>query len=405
MKNRKTFLKGISRNVLLLGLVSLLTDLSSQMVFPLIPLFLASLGAGATVIGVVEGAADSTAALLKVFSGYLSDKFKKRKIFVLVGYAFSTITKPLFALAKTWPSVLVFRVIERIGKGLRDAPRDALVADSTAPEFMGKAYGIQRAMDGIGSVLGAVLALVLFPLLGYQNLFLFAFFPGLIAVIAILFVKEAKDMKKEQHREHLKVQPKIEIPTLGASIKLLPNNLKLFILVSALFGLVNFGYAFLLLKAKSVGATDHRAIVYYVIFYGVYTLISTPVGILSDRWGRKTMLWIGYSLFLLVTLGLALVSQLGRVISFFVVFGLVFAIVDGTERALVVDLAGKNQKGTALGIFHTAIGIVALPGGYILGMLWDKFNPEATFLFAFAVGIIIMVLFKFVNINKQENMI
>lgn len=405
MKNRKTFLKWISRNVLLLWLVSLLTDLSSQMVFPLIPLFLASLGAGATVIGVVEWAADSTAALLKVFSWYLSDKFKKRKIFVLVGYAFSTITKPLFALAKTWPSVLVFRVIERIGKGLRDAPRDALVADSTAPEFMGKAYGIQRAMDGIWSVLWAVLALVLFPLLGYQNLFLFAFFPWLIAVIAILFVKEAKDMKKEQHREHLKVQPKIEIPTLGASIKLLPNNLKLFILVSALFGLVNFGYAFLLLKAKSVGATDHRAIVYYVIFYWVYTLISTPVGILSDRWWRKTMLWIWYSLFLLVTLWLALVSQLWRVISFFVVFGLVFAIVDGTERALVVDLAGKNQKGTALGIFHTAIWIVALPGWYILWMLWDKFNPEATFLFAFAVGIIIMVLFKFVNINKQENMI
>ncbi len=405
MKNRKTFLKWISRNVLLLWLVSLLTDLSSQMVFPLIPLFLASLGAGATVIGVVEWAADSTAALLKVFSWYLSDKFKKRKIFVLVGYAFSTITKPLFALAKTWPSVLVFRVIERIGKGLRDAPRDALVADSTAPEFMGKAYGIQRAMDGIWSVLWAVLALVLFPLLGYQNLFLFAFFPWLIAVIAILFVKEAKDMKKEQHREHLKVQPKIEIPTLGASIKLLPNNLKLFILVSALFGLVNFGYAFLLLKAKSVGATDHRAIVYYVIFYWVYTLISTPVGILSDRWWRKTMLWIWYSLFLLVTLWLALVSQLWRVIFFFVVFGLVFAIVDGTERALVVDLAGKNQKGTALGIFHTAIWIVALPGWYILWMLWDKFNPEATFLFAFAVGIIIMVLFKFVNINKQENMI
>lgn len=402
MKNRKFFLKWISRNVLLLWLVSLLTDLSSQMVFPLIPLFLTSLWAGATVIGVIEGAADSTAALLKVFSWYWSDKFKKRKIFVLIGYSFSTITKPLFALAATWPAVLVFRVIERIGKWLRDAPRDALVADSTAPEYMGKAYGIQRAMDGIWSVLWAILALILFPLLGYQNIFLFAFIPGLIAVLAILFVKEAKIMKHENHWKYLKVQAKIEIPTLITSIKLLPSNLKLFILVSALFALVNFGYAFLLLKAKSVWASDNKAILYYVLFYGVYTIFSTPVGILSDRWWRKTLLWIGYSLFLIVTLGLSLVTGLSRVIFFFLVFGIVFAIVDGTERALVVDLAGKDQKGTALGIFHTAIWLVALPGWYILGTLWDKISPQATFLFAFIIGIIIMCLFVFVNTKKQS---
>lgn len=410
MKNLKYFLKGISRNVLLLGLVSLLTDLSSQMVFPLVPLFLTSLGAGATIIGIVEGAADTTAALLKVFSWYLSDKFKKRKIFVLIGYGFSTITKPLFALAKTWPAVLVFRVIERIGKGLRDAPRDALVADSTDPQYMGKAYGIQRAMDGTGSVLGALLALVLFPYLWYQNLFIFAFIPWAIAVFAILFVKEAKIMKKdlgplrESHREHLKIKEKIEIPSLRTSITLLPKNLKLFILVSALFGLVNFGYAFLLLKAKDVGASDERAIIYYVLFYGIYTIASAPLGVLSDRIGRKKMLWIAYSLFLVVTLWLALITQLGRVIFFFILFGFLFAIVDGTERALVVDLAGK-YKWTALGLFHTAIWIVALPGWYILWMLWDKFSPQATFIFAFAVWIIIMCMFFFVNTKKQVNTI
>lgn len=402
MKNLKYFLKWISRNVLLLWLVSLLTDLSSQMVFPLIPLFLTSLWSGATIIGIVEGAADTTAALLKVFSWYLSDKFKKRKIFVIIGYSFSTITKPLFALAKSWPIVLVFRVIERIGKGLRDAPRDALVADSTDPKYMGKAYGIQRAMDGTGSVLGAILALVLFPYLWYQKLFIFAFVPGLIAVLAIFFVKEARTMKKEQHREHLKVKEKIEIPWLGTSIRMLPKNLKLFIFVAALFGLVNFGYAFLLLKAKSVGASDERAIIYYVLFYGIYTIVSTPLGILSDRIGRKKMLRIAYSLFLVVTLWLALVTQVGWILFFFVLFGLVFAIIDGTERALVVDLAEKNQKGTALGVFHTAIGIVSLPGGYILWLLWDKISPQATFLFAFAIGVIIMIVFRFVNTKKQE---
>lgn len=404
MKNLKYFFKWISRNVLLLGLVSLLTDLSSQMVFPLIPLFLTSLGAGATIIGIVEGAADTTASLLKVFSWYLSDKFKKRKIFVIIGYSFSTITKPLFALARTWPAVLVFRVIERIGKWLRDAPRDALVADGTQAEYMGKAYGIQRAMDGTGSVLWAVLALALFPYLGYQNLFLFAFVPGVIAVAAIFFVKEAKEMKKEMHRDHYHREPKIEIPSLRASVQMLPKNLKTFIFISALFGLVNFGYAFLLLKAKSVGASDHRAILYYVLFYGVYTLISAPAGILSDRIGRKKMLWIAYSLFLVVNLWLAFMTQIGRVIVFFILFGVVFAIVDWTERALVVDLAGK-QKGTALGVFHTAIGIVSLPGWYILWVLWDKISPQATFLFAFAIGVIIMIMFYCVNTKKEEEII
>jgi len=401
MKNLKYFLKWISRNVLLLGLVSLLSDLSSQMVFPLIPLFLASLGSGATIIGIVEGAADTTAALLKVFSWYLSDKFKKRKIFVFIGYSFSTITKPLFALVKTWPAVLVFRVIERIGKGLRDTPRDALVADSTAPEYMGKAYGIQRAMDGIGSVIWALITLILFPYLWYQNMFLFAFLPGLVAVLTIMFVKEAKTMKKENHREHLHLQTKVEIPSLRESIKLFPKNLKLFILVSALFGLVNFGYAFLLLKAKSVGASDERAIIYYVLFYGIYTLASAPLGMLSDRIGRKKILWIAYSLFLVVTLWLAFVTHLGLVIFLFILFGFLFAIVDGTERALVVDLAGK-YKWTALGVFHTAIGIVSLPGWYILWMFRDKISPQTTFLFAFAIGVIIMIMFRFVNTRRQE---
>lgn len=399
MKNFTYFLKWISRNVLLLWLVSLLTDLSSQMVFPLIPLFLVSLGSWATVIGIVEGAADTTAALLKVFSWYLSDKFKKRKIFVLIGYSFSTVTKPLFALAQTWPIVLIFRVIERIGKGLRDAPRDALVAESTDPKFIGKAYGIQRAMDGIGSVLGAIMALVLFPLLGYQKLFLFAFIPWLIAVLAILFVKEGKQMKSTQKVNAIQTKPKIEIPSLQTSIKTLPTNLKLFIVVAALFGLVNFGYAFMLLKAKSVGASDERSILFYVLFYGIYTIASAPLGILSDRIGRKKMLRTAYGLFLIVTLGLALVTQIGRVIFLFILFGVVFAIVDGTERALVVDLAGK-YKGTALGLFHTAIGIVSLPGWYILWLLWDKISPQATFLFAFIIGVIILIMFRFVNTKK-----
>jgi len=165
MKLSKYFFTGITRNIIILGLVSMLTDLSSQIIFPLIPLFLTSLGAGASIVGIVEGAAETTASFLKVLSGYFSDRFKKRKLFIFIGYAISTITKPLFALTKTRPLVLLFRVIERIGKGVRDAPRDALIAESTETKYLGKSFGLQRSMDGLGSVLGAIIALIIFPIL------------------------------------------------------------------------------------------------------------------------------------------------------------------------------------------------------------------------------------------------
>ncbi|HEC76208.1 MAG TPA: MFS transporter, partial [Thermoplasmatales archaeon] len=203
---KKKFFKGLTTNIFILGFVSLFTDLSSQMVFPLIPLFLTTtLGAGAYAVGIVEGAAETTASLLKVISGYWSDKIKKRKPFVLLGYSLSSVTKPLFALAYTWPFVLFIRVVERIGKGLRTAPRDAIVAESCEKNVRGKAYGLQRAMDGIGSISGAVLAFLLLPSLGYRNIFLLAFIPAIIAVFVILFVKEKKTSSKEVRKMSLKV--------------------------------------------------------------------------------------------------------------------------------------------------------------------------------------------------------
>ena len=252
------FFQAISRNILILGLVSLFTDLSSQMVFPLIPLFLTTvLGAGACVVGIVEGAAETTASLLKVISGYWSDKIKKRKPFIFFGYSLSSITKPLFAFANIWPSVLFIRVIERIGKGLRTAPRDALVAESCQENVRGKAYGLHRAMDGIGSVLGAIIAFLLLPILGYRNIFLFAFIPGIIAVFVILFIKEKRAPAK---RETKKAPIKL-------SFKELPVNLRLFIIISSIFALGHFGYAFLLLRAKNIGLADNMAILLYVLFY------------------------------------------------------------------------------------------------------------------------------------------
>lgn len=193
-----SFLRGLTRNIIIVGFVSLFTDLSSQMVFPLIPLYLISLGAGAWVVGLVEGAAETTASLLKVVSGYWSDKIKRRKPFVFAGYSLSSITKPLFALTASWPFILLVRVVERIGKGIRDAPRDAIVAESADVSIRGKAYGFQRAMDGLGSVLGAVLAFILLPILWYKNTFLVAFIPGIIAVLCVLFIREKENRRTDK---------------------------------------------------------------------------------------------------------------------------------------------------------------------------------------------------------------
>ncbi len=389
--DKKSFLKGLTRNLLIVGLVSLFTDLSSQMVFPLIPLYLISIGAGAWVVGLVEGAAETTASLLKVFSGYWSDRISKRKPFVFAGYGLSSITKPLFAFAYSWPLVLIVRVFERIGKGIRTAPRDAIIAESTKSSVRGKAYGFHRAMDGIGSVSGAALALLLLPVLGFKDLFLVAFIPGIIAVLFVLFIKE-----KNRPKESKKTKNK----SLKVSLKNLPRNLKLFILVSTVFSFGHFGYAFLLLKAKNIGLGNDTAIFLYVIFYIVYTLCTIPAGILSDKIGRKPVLMTGYVLFATMAIGLLFTSQIYAIFVIFVVYGIFYAMIDGSQRAFVADLAPPDLRATALGTFHTSIGLIALPGGFLAGILWDVISPEATFLFALALALGSILLLVFVK-NKK----
>ena len=386
--------QGITRNVFILGLVSLFTDLSSQMVFPLIPLFLITvLGTGAYAVGIVEGAAETTASLLKVVSGYWSDKIKRRKPFVFFGYSLSAITKPLFAFATIWSFVLFVRVIERIGKGLRTAPRDAIVAESSDESVRGKAYGFHRAMDGIGSVSGAALAFLLLPILGYRNIFLFAFIPGIIAVFVILFIKEKRVPVKEEEPKEISIK---------LSFKELPMNLKLFIIVSSIFALGHFGYAFLLLRAVDIGLADNMAILLYVLLYIAYSVCAIPSGTLSDKIGRKPVLSAGYVLFGITSLGLIFTSNIYSILLLFVIYGIFYAMIDGTQRAFVVDLAPEHLKATALGTFHAAIGLVALPGGYIAGLLWDKISPETTFIYGLALTIISLVLFTFVRDKRRR---
>ncbi|MDL1968688.1 MAG: MFS transporter [Deltaproteobacteria bacterium] len=383
---------GITRNIFIMGLVSLFTDLSSQMVFPLIPLFLTTvLGCGAYAVGIVEGAAETTASLLKIVSGYWSDKIRKRKPFILFGYGMSSITKPLFAMANIWTFVLFLRVIERIGKGIRTAPRDALIAESCDKSVRGKVYGIHRAADGIGSTLGAVLALLLLPIWGYRNIFLFALVPGIISVFIIFFIQE-KNVPAKQKKKEVSVK---------LSLKELPANLRFFIIVSSVFALGHFGYAFLLLRAKNIGLADNTAILLYVVFYIVYSICVIPLGIVSDKVGRKAVLMGGYVLFGITSLGLLVISSLQGILLFYVIYGISYAMIDGAQRAFVVDLAPQHLKGTALGVFHTAIGLVALPGGYIAGLLWDKVSPEATFGYGLILAIISAVLLIVVRHSEK----
>jgi MFS family permease len=389
---KQYFFQGMARNIIIVGFVSLFTDLSSQMVFPVVPLFLLSLGASAWVVGLVEGAAETTASLLKVFSGYWSDKIKRRKPFVFAGYGLSSLTKPLFAFAQSWPFVLFFRVIERVGKGVRDAPRDAIIAESVDASIRGKAYGFQRAMDGVGSFSGAIIAVILLPLFGYRELFLIAFFPGVLGVLCILFIKEKRSQIAPQKRP---------ATPFRVSMKRLPRNLQIFILISTLFALANFGYAFLILKTKNIGYSDTDALILYVLFYVIYTICTTPAGILSDRVGRKPVLVLGYMIFAATSVCLLFTSALPLLVFVFILYGIFFGFIDGVQRAFVVDLAPPDLKGTALGTFHTATGLIALPAGIIAGALWDTFSPEATFLFALVLSLCALLLFVFVKNTKQ----
>lgn len=376
--------KGVGANVLILGLVSLFTDMSSQMVFPLIPLFLtATLGASATVVGIIEGSAEAVASLLKVFSGYWSDRIKRRKPFVLLGYGISSLMKPLFAFAFAWQSVFVIRIVERVGKGLRNAPRDAIIAESSAGDVRGKAYGIHRAMDGIGSTLGAVLAYILLLSLGFSDIFLLAGVPAFIAVLLILFVKE---------REKVPSTDRPAPKSIRISFRELPPKLKQFIAVSTVFTLGNFGYAFLLLRALDIGLSDRTAILLYITFYVVYTIVTIPAGTISDKIGRKPVIIIGYVLFGTTSLGLAVVTNLSGIVWLFALYGVFYALIDGVQRAFVVDLSPPDLKATALGAFHTATGLAALPAGAIAGILWDVISPETTFLYGFALSITAAVL-------------
>ncbi|GBE19158.1 multidrug resistance protein MdtH [archaeon BMS3Abin16] len=369
-------------NIVLLGIVSFLNDLGSEMILPILPMFITSLGGAGLVVGLIGGVRESISSILKIFSGYWSDRTGRRKAFVTAGYLTSAVFKLLLAFSQTWQHILVFTGFERVGKGLRTAPRDAIIADSM-PKARGRGFGVHRAMDTAGAVLGSAAVFLLFWFFGlsFKSIILLAAVIGFLSLVPLYFVTEKK---REQSDTSMRI-----------GLKNLPLQLKLFIFISGIFSLANFSYMFFILRAQehftgklSIGAP----ILLYILYNIVYTLFAVPFGALSDRVGRRRVIAAGYLLFTLTTLGFAYFTSLPALVVLFGLYGMVYAITDGNQRAYVADLAPAGLKATALGTFHTVTGLGALPSSIIAGFLWQT-DPVATFIYGAAVSFISVLLF------------
>jgi MFS family permease len=356
------------RNVILLGLVSFINDTASKIIIPLLPLFIAHQGGTGLAIGLIAGISESIASLSKLFAGYWSDRFAQRKPFVFFGYGLSSLSKLLLAYSASWPQTLALRVGERLGKGIRSAPRDALLASATKRKSRGRGFGIHRAMDSGGALFGTLLVLGLywFLNLGFETIFLIAGIISFISLAPLFWVHETRG--KTNHKLHLHLRG-------------LPSRLKQFMLIAFTYALGNFSYMFFILRAE--GTFDGRlAVAIPLLLYALYQLSSTvfavPAGLLSDRVGRQRVLLIGYGLFTLMCLGFLYADSLWPLLLLFLLYGINFAFVEATERAYVADLAAHEERGTALGAYHMATSLAALPAGLVAGALWDV-DPLYTF--------------------------
>ena len=388
---KKNSFKNIGINIILLGIVSFLNDASSEMITPILPLFIMSLGGTGVILGLIGGLRDSISSLLKVICGYWSDKTGKRKIFVFSGYITSAVFKLLLSFSTIWQHVLLFSGLERVGKGIRTAPRDAIIADSM-PEKRGKGFGIHRALDTAGAIIGSILAFILiwYGALNFNIIILIAACIAFLSFIPLLFVKEIKRKKQDI--------------TFKISIKTIPKPLKLFLIVSIVFSLSNFSYMFFISKTQTLfpkEMTIAGPIMLYIVFNIFYAGLAIPFGLLSDKIGRKKVLLIGYLLFSVTMAGFALFSSIPMFIVLFALYGIVYAIVDGNQRAFVSDLSPENLRSTSLGIYHTLVGLVALPSSIIAGLIWDIISPEMTFVFGMFFSLTASILLLTL-INSQD---
>jgi MFS family permease len=383
----------ISQNVIRLGWVSLLTDISSEMLYPIVPIFItAVLGAPMAALGLIEGLAESTANILKIFSGWWSDRIGKRRPFVIGGYSLSAFSKPLLAFAQYfgWPFVLAMRIMDRAGKGLRTSARDALIADYTPESQRGRAFGLHRTMDSMGAVLGPLAALFFLSRMGqtkeaYSAVFLWAFVPALLGVILLLLVKEKPFTARYKK------------PQFGW--KHFNRNFKVFIFINLVFAIGNSSDAFLIVRAKELFSGTSNALVTVILAYMLYnltyTLGSYPAGMLADRIGSKKVYVWGLLLFSLVYLGFAYNDRPIMVWVLFAVYGLYTAFTDGVGKAYASKLIPESLRATGMGIFHMSNGLATFVAGTIAGLLWQSLGFKATFIYGSMAALLAAAIFVF----------
>ncbi|MCX7026393.1 MAG: MFS transporter [Spirochaetes bacterium] len=368
-------------NILFIGLVSFFADFSTEMVYPLIPLYLTSVfGATPALVGLIEGIAESLASLLKVFSGYVTDKYRKKKPIAFLGYTTTLVYKLALLLAGSWVGILFARVIDRFGKGVRTAPRDVLVSESADPAKLGRSFGLHKALDMAGSAAGILAAYFIMKAwkgeYAYKRLFVISAIPAVVALFMFLFIKETGKPGKSKAPLYV-----------FRGLKELDSRLKLYLVVVFVFNLGNSSNTFLLLRAGNVGFDSATVVLLYFLYNMVSSILSLPMGRISDKIGRKRILVAGYMTFALVYAGFAYAANKALIVVAFALYGFFTAMTAGVERAFIAEIAPKELKGTMLGLHSTIVGIALFPASILAGLLWTTFGPVVPFAFGAALSL------------------
>ena len=388
MQEKKTVIesfRGFNKNVVITGLVSFFMDLSSEMVYPLVPLFLANvLGADKAVIGLIEGIAESTASILKVFSGWLSDRIGSRKWLMAAGYGLAVLSRPIMAMSVSWREVLASRFVDRLGKGMRTAPRDAILAESTETAYLARAFSLHRSMDTLGAVVGPLTAFFILGLFqnNYRLVFWMSIIPGIIAVLLIIFFITEKGKERTLAAQ----RPRLTLRHFNW-------RFRLFIVIAAIFAFGNSSDAFLILKAQQTGIQPTLIPIVYLTFNLLYALSAIPAGMAADRFGKRRIILLGFILFSLVYYGFAVTEDSRGIWGLFVLYGIFMGLTEGIQKAYLATIIPPDFKATAFGVYNTVVGLATLPASIIGGWLWDAFSSSATFYFGSAMAAVAAVLF------------
>jgi len=382
------------RNIIGLGFVSFFTDVSTEMCFSILPVFvLTELGATRAIFGLIEGLAEATSYIFRTLSGILSDKLGRRKPLVFVGYAFSSVVKPLLSVAKTWVDALIIRSGDRVGKGIRTSPRDALLSEVAPERHMGKAFGLHRTLDQLGAIVGPILAFLLMPLMGMRGIFSFSLIPGLVALIILIFFVEERGKCQEARKT-------------GSVMCVLRRELLLLLLVITIFSVGAFNFSFILLRAGDLGVPDAFIPIIYAIINITHTGVGIPAGALSDRIGKERVILMGYATFFLTSLlCMTLVGEPSYALLIAAAYGIYFGIVETVQRALIPEYSSTDARATAYGIYYFVVGLSFLAANTIVGALWEYIGAQAAFTYSLimsAAGIIGMVSFLHVRDSVRK---